>query len=125
MPSQFSEFSALVLDDDQEIVEEVAEAITIIGGTASTFCNPIDCLDHLKLLHPPYDFVIVDLAMPIMSGVDFLKAASLLFTNSPKQILITGLAELGGENIECSGSLTVLQKPIRIGELKDQLGRPA
>jgi len=110
------------LDDDEQVLEEIAEAISIIGGVVSAFNNPTECLNYLEKNPSDYDLVIVDLAMPTINGVEFLKKASELLSSSTRKFLITGLAELDGKKIEETSDLTVLLKPVSLSKLKKKIG---
>ncbi len=124
MSADLVSFAALVLDDDEEIVNELSEAIVLMGGNVDAFSNPVECLEYLDTHRSSYDAVIVDLAMPRINGLEFLKKASHLFANSPRQYLVTGLADVRGNKVESDEMLTVMQKPISFTELKEKLGRP-
>ena len=106
----------------EEIVEEVAETIALIGGQVDAFSNPVKCIEYLKTHRHSYNVLIVDLSMPLINGLDFLKLASPYIANSPRQFLMTGLAELGGKQVESNSMLTVLHKPISISELREKVG---
>lgn len=122
MPKFATRFTALVLDDDEQVLEEIAEVISIIGGVVSAFNNPTECLNYLEKNPSDYDIVIVDLAMPTINGVEFLKKASELLSSSTRKFLITGLAELDGKKIEETSDLTVLLKPVSLSKLKKKIG---
>lgn len=122
MPKFATRFTALVLDDDEQVLEEIAEVISIIGGVVSAFNNPTECLNYLEKNPSDYDLVIVDLAMPTINGVEFLKKASELLSSSTRKFLITGLAELDGKKIEETSDLTVLLKPVSLSKLKKKIG---
>lgn len=124
MSENLHSFTALVLDDDEEIVEEVAEAIAMIGGRVNAFSDPVKCIEYLKTHHCSYDVMIVDLSMPLLNGLDFLKKASRYVANSPRQFLMTGLAELEGKHVESNSMLTVLHKPLSISELREKVRHP-
>ena len=123
MSGKIDSFTALILDDDEEIIVEISEAIEMLGGKVDAFSNPLKCLESLRNHRSPYDLVIVDLAMPVVNGLTFLKMASPFFVNSPKQFLITGLAELPGERIGGSLNLEVLMKPISVSDLGNEIRR--
>jgi CheY-like chemotaxis protein len=61
--------AALVIDDDDDARELLADILTKAGYTVLTACNGRDALAELRHVHPAVIFV--DLAMPIMSGAEF------------------------------------------------------
>jgi CheY-like chemotaxis protein len=79
MSGKIDSFTALILDDDEEIIVEISEAIEMLGGKVDAFSNPLKCLESLRNHRSPYDLVIVDLAMPVVNGLTFLKMASPFF----------------------------------------------
>jgi len=123
MSGKLNSFTALILDDDEEIIVEISEAIEMLGGKVDAFSNPLKCLEFLRCHHSSYDLVIVDLAMPVVNGVTFFEMASPYFVNSSKQFLITGLAELPDEHIGDILNFEVLMKPISVSELGNEIRR--
>ncbi len=116
-----SRFRTLVLDDDKSATEAIGEAIELLGGSVDAFNDPVECLEYLKTHRKDYKFVFVDLAMPVINGTEFLELASHHFVSSPKQFILTGLAEIDGAKVSSSLRYTVLQKPLKIRDLKDKI----
>jgi CheY-like chemotaxis protein len=59
----------LVVDDDLELQESLAEAIGLGGHEVSVASNGAEALDVLRSRH--IDLVILDVMMPVMDGVQF------------------------------------------------------
>jgi CheY-like chemotaxis protein len=64
--------SILVVDDDKAILEFVSLALQDEGYKVSTAYNGADALQAIEKHQP--DLVLLDMAMPVMDGVAFLKA---------------------------------------------------
>jgi CheY-like chemotaxis protein len=61
----------LVVDDDADIRETLAEVLRDEGGTVATATDGFDALQKLGQLSRPC-LVVLDLMMPRMSGLEFL-----------------------------------------------------
>jgi CheY-like chemotaxis protein len=66
--------TVVIVDDDPDDLELYRDMFAEIDATITvkTFLHSIDGLSYLRLLPHP-DLVILDLNMPIMSGLDFLR----------------------------------------------------
>ena len=75
----------------------------------------------LNFIHNPYDFVLLDLRMPRLSGTDALR---IIKTINPKVPAITFSGNAGSsetmETVKC-GALKCFSKPFAIAELKGDL----
>ncbi|WP_159089060.1 response regulator [Tateyamaria sp. Alg231-49] len=110
------------MDDDELIVEAITESVALTGCSYDAFSDPVKCLQYLKNHRNSYDFAFIDLAMPMINGVEFLNLASHFFVNSPQKFIMTGLAELSGKEVVDTSNFQVLQKPLSIRELKKKMG---
>ncbi|CAM4079843.1 response regulator [Corallococcus exiguus] len=61
----------LLVEDDPDIRESVAEILTIEGFSVAVAGNGQEGLDILSRIGPPC-LVLLDLMMPVMSGLEFL-----------------------------------------------------
>jgi two-component system, OmpR family, response regulator len=72
----------------------------------------------LNFIHNPYDFVLLDLRMPRLSGTDALR---IIKTINPKVPAITFSGNAGNceiaESIKC-GAIKCLTKPFEISQLR-------
>lgn len=62
----------LVVDDDPALQRLVVALLTRAGMTAFSAMNAMEASDHLKQGTKP-DLVVLDLMMPEISGIEFLK----------------------------------------------------
>jgi DNA-binding NtrC family response regulator len=110
-----SESTVLLVDDEEEFVDVLAERLEARGLTVDTAANGELALE--KAGKRPFDAIVLDMAMPGMDGIQTLKG--LLKINPDLQvILLTGRATLG-QAVEAMklGALDFLEKPVDIETL--------
>lgn len=61
----------LLVDDDIELTELLAELLSLEGFHIHTVHNGKDALDELEA--QPYDLVLLDVMMPVLNGIETLK----------------------------------------------------
>ncbi len=109
----------LLIDDEKEFVETLAERMKARGMDVSTSTSPVDALK--KAENESYDAIILDLMMPEMDGLETL--AALKDKNPDLQIiLLTGHAtvEKGIEAMKM-GAMDFLEKPIDLKVLSEKI----
>ena len=73
-PAKDYPFSFLVVDDEAFIRTLLVRQLRQLGATGiATASNGVDALAHLDAADPKPDVLLVDLAMPEMGGVEFLR----------------------------------------------------
>jgi len=110
-----SESTVLLVDDEEDFVEVLAERLEARGLTVDTAGNGELALE--KAGKRPFDAIVLDMAMPGMNGIETLQG--LLRINPDIQvILLTGRATLA-QAVEAMklGALDFLEKPVDIGTL--------
>ena len=110
-----SESTVLLVDDEGEFVDVLAERLEARGLTVDTAENGELALE--KAGKRPFDAIVLDMAMPGMDGIQTLEG--LLRINPDLQvILLTGRATLG-QAVEAMklGALDFLEKPVDIETL--------
>jgi len=109
----------LLVDDEKELLDVVAERMRLFGLDVSTTTSPWVALKKVET--EPYDAIVMDLVMPGMGGVAVLKAIKQ--TNPDIQvILLTGHAdiELSKQALKL-GALDVMEKPADLRALTDKI----
>jgi len=107
--------TVLLVDDEQEFVEALAERLQVRGLNVVTAPNGTVALERAR--ERTFDAVLLDMAMPGLDGLETLKG--LLAINPDLQvILLTGRATLqqGVEAMKL-GALDLLEKPADIAAL--------
>ncbi|HYD04702.1 MAG TPA: response regulator, partial [Reyranella sp.] len=108
----------VLLVDDEEIVRSiVSEMLGDIGVEVETAADGREALARLRAKRPPIDFVLTDLAMPRMNGIQLLQAMSAediavptaVMTGNPDQSLLR----------DCPPSTPLVHKPLAMDALRD------
>ena len=109
----------LLVDDEKDFLDTMSERLTARGLSVATSADPTEALKTAK--DRAVDVVVLDLKMPGMDGIEFLKE---LKDARPELqvILLTGHAtvEKGIQAMKL-GALDVLEKPAHIDELMERI----
>ncbi len=109
----------LLVDDEKDFVETLAERMRTRGMTVSTSTSAKDVLTNIDI--ESFDAIVLDLQMPDMDGIEALK---LIRAKNPnlQVILLTGHAtvEKGVEAMKL-GALDLLEKPTDIEILTEKI----
>lgn len=99
--------TCVIIDDEPLAIELIEDHIAQLDylKVAGTFRNAVNALDFLK--RNKVDLLFLDIQMPMLSGIDFLKSANL----GPKVILTTAYREYALEGYELN-VIDYLLKPI-------------
>ena len=76
----------LVVEDDEVLREVYALKLSMEGFEVETAGDGIDALDAAEQVLP--DLIILDMMMPRMDGIEFLRAYSTRPTRKPAKILV-------------------------------------
>jgi two-component system chemotaxis response regulator CheB len=115
----------LVVDDSALVRRALSEAITAAGDmeVAGTACDPFDAREKLLALEP--DVMTLDLEMPRMGGLSFLRQ---LMQHHPLPVIV--ISSLTGPSCEASiealrlGAVDVMAKPCgsySVGRIREDL----
>ena len=110
-----AETKVLLVDDEKEFTETLAERMTARGLEVDIAANGAEALKKIK--EKTYDVILLDLIMPEMDGIESMK--KLLGENPDLQIvLLTGHATLekGVEAVKM-GAQDFIEKPADIKKL--------
>jgi two-component system, chemotaxis family, chemotaxis protein CheY len=107
----------LVVDDEPDIREVIAEAFILNGYRVRTARNGKIALEQARLNRP--DLIVLDLMMPVMDGWEFLEAQrrNLQLASIP---VVVVTAELDA-NVE--GAAVILRKPFDLDTLLSTVAR--
>nr|WP_321398392.1 response regulator [uncultured Desulfobacter sp.] len=109
----------LIIDDEQDFTQALAERMTNRGMDVSTSSSAIEGLQSVE--EKSFDVVVLDLQMPEMDGIETLK---ILKKKKPELqvILLTGHAtvEKGIEAMKL-GAMDLLEKPADLTTLTEKI----
>lgn len=115
-----SDSKILIVDDSESIITLLTTVLSD-DFSITSYSNPIEALEHFRG-NQKYDCIILDLMMPQMSGMDFLKEIRNFNPEIP--IIILTAREKAEEEIAGvfhAGANDYLNKPFLISELKARL----
>ena len=113
--------TALIIDDDQIMLQTTPDLLEILGYDTTTNCNPIDALQYIKTKKP--DLILCDLNMPQMSGLEVLRKTKEIHPDGTF-IVMTGFASIeSAVNAMRNGATDYIQKPFTLDHLKVILSR--
>ncbi|MDB4942180.1 MAG: Chemotaxis regulator - transmits chemoreceptor signals to flagelllar motor component CheY [Labilithrix sp.] len=116
---------ALVVDDSMVIRKMVSMALQAAGFEVSQAANGQEALD--KATAQPFNIVVTDLNMPVMNGLDFIRAvrgvAAHKFT--PIVFLTTESDEKLREEARAAGATAWVQKPFQPEKIMSVVNRIA
>jgi DNA-binding NtrC family response regulator len=107
----------LLVDDEEEFVETLAERMRHRGMEVATSTSGEDALDLID--KEPYDVVVLDLQMP---GMDGLEALARIKRRQPdvQVVLLTGHATVNkGVEAMKRGAMEFLEKPVDLATLQE------
>ncbi len=116
MNSKEDVFRILIVDDNKELREILAEYLKEAGESVEGANNGREALEQFE--KNPYDLIITDLNMPELTGIDLIKEVAKKETGA-EFIIITGYASLDTaiEAIKV-GAFDYIVKPFRMEELR-------
>ena len=110
----------LVVDDDRAVLAALSDIVASWGGEAHCVENGAEAA--LLLSRNRYEFVLLDLRMPIRNGVWFMENA--MIPSHTKVILMSAYVPLGVmQRMRELGITDYLEKPFTPDELLDLLQR--
>jgi CheY-like chemotaxis protein len=101
----------LVVDDDREIRELIAEVLALDGYRVTTAPNGKVALEQAR--EDPPDVIVLDLMMPVMCGWEFLEA----LRQDPSLAPIPVIVDTASPDSQVEGAAAILRKPFEVGAL--------
>jgi len=105
----------LVVEDDADVRRVIVECLSLIGYRVTEAANGGEGLEALSAVKP--DLMVVDYAMPDMTGAEVIARARQLVGDIPV-ILATGYADMAAVE-RLAGKPSILRKPFDIAALGD------
>ncbi len=115
---------ALVVDDEEDIAEILADQIANLGGKAEVAYNGEEALERFKKAKEsgrPFNIVLADISMPKMDGWELSEKLNKEFSFG-NVVLVTGWGvEVPASKVKKYGIKRVVSKPFTIEDIKSVL----
>lgn len=113
----------LLVDDDQSILEILADLMAIFGHDYVTAQNGVEAIEKLK--HNFFDIVLTDMIMPDIDGMELLKHIRKNYPNI-KVMVVTGYERaFTYTDVIRAGASDFISKPFNTDELEAKINRLA
>ena len=112
----------LVVDDDADVQDALAGFVERLGHVAHRASDGVEAVGALAL--QTFDFMLLDLTMPRMSGEDVLRwlRAHPGWGRGLRVIVVSARAQATTRRPDGVAADAVLPKPLRFEELRDVVG---
>ena len=111
----------MIVDDDRDILSLIRDIVARFGNVdVECFNSPQDALAAFEAEPGAFDFVITDLEMPGMSGIELSRHLRAL-SPSLRILLSTGSEILSDEEAAQKGFCGLLRKPFPLAALQNAL----
>lgn len=108
----------LVVDDNADIRTVLVHMIHKLGHHADQACDGVQAVEALAVAQ--YDFMLLDITMPRMTGEDVLRWLSDHRDSGAgvRAIVVSAWADAHGDALVGLGAHTVVSKPLRLWQLE-------
>jgi CheY-like chemotaxis protein len=115
--------SILIVDDEPELVRLAEEIVASLGYEAIGFSDAMAAIESFRRAPARFDAVLTDERMPVLQGTKLAEMIHDLRSDIPI-LLVTGHRERQTDARALrAGIVEVLDKPLRVGDLRKALGR--
>ena len=104
----------LIVEDDEDLREMMAQLLTIEGFQAATVANGREALDYLHTANKP-DLILLDLMMPVMDGWEFRRRQKADPDLAPVPVIV--LSALDQTRAATVDAAAFLKKPLDFDRL--------
>jgi len=109
----------MIVDDDDNIRNYLSNTLLTYGFKVITAANGMDCIDKLKKTE--VDLIIMELFLPIVSGVDVIKAIRKSEKLRDTRIAVMSVMDFDMKSMdylkEKLGVIYIIPKPFEIGNV--------
>lgn len=113
--------SILVVDDEQQVCDILAEALTFMGHTVRVAKDGLEALQAMEKFS--FDIVVTDMDMPRMDGMELIRHL-VTDRNTLDIIAITGHSmKYKYTDVVAAGAADFITKPFTLNELEAKLNR--
>jgi signal transduction histidine kinase/CheY-like chemotaxis protein len=113
----------LIVDDEPELVRLAEEIVASLGYEAIGFSDATAAIESFRRAPARFDAVLTDERMPLLYGTTLAGMIHELRADIPI-LLVTGHRERQTDvRARRAGIMEILDKPLRVGDLREALGR--
>jgi len=113
----------LLVDDNEDALVLLAEALRMAGHTVETATDPMQALALIGELRP--DVAILDIGLPVMDGYELAAKIRALQESGPRLFALTGYGQPADrERTKQAGFTAHFVKPVDVRQLLDSIARP-
>ncbi len=105
----------LIVEDDEDLREMMAQLLTIEGYAAATVSNGREALDYLNRSDTPPHVILLDLMMPVMDGWEFRRQQQADPELAPVPVIV--LSALDQSRAATVDAAAFLKKPLDFDRL--------
>jgi CheY-like chemotaxis protein len=114
--------TVVVVDDDPDLLQALAELLEAHGYTVETAANGEEALTKLATLESPC-LVLLDLMMPVMNGWEFCERQKADHRLAKVPVVLISADEELASHARALRATAFLPKPIDVGRLLDMVGQ--
>ncbi len=107
----------MVVEDDKAILENLQLYLTNLKYSPIGFKDPREGIDYYSKNWPFISFILIDINMPHISGINCLKELKNINPDCLSILMTGNIYDEKIQNIESLGITQLLQKPFRFGHL--------
>jgi len=115
----------LIIDDNEDVTEAISDYLESIGDSCTCLKDGKQGLEVIKQEGHNYDAIILDLAMPGISGYDVLESLKNEGLLRPDKIIISTASIVDNvvEEMLSIGVKAILRKPLSLEQLDETMSR--
>ena len=117
--SKFAGKSVLVVDDDVDLCDIIAEELGDAGFTVEKAYSGNQAMKALE--KRPFDLVLTDIKMPEGSGIDLLKFIRGRSSSTPVVLMMTGFVDFSESDLISMGAKVIFRKPVLVEKMLTQI----
>lgn len=115
--------TAMIVDDDRSVLRVAEATLSDCGMTTTAVTTGEDALSKLDELSEPFDFVLLDVVLPKMNGIEVLRQIRERTPTVPVVMMTaTGQSDVAIEAMKL-GAKEFLTKPLDVANLKHVVAR--
>ena len=113
----------MYVDDEEALVSLGKRALVRLGHDVAGFTNPEEALEAFRAQPNDFDVVVTDLAMPLISGIDFARQLRAIRPDMPVLVTTGNASAVDEARAREAGIRELILKPVTFDELCQTINR--